>query len=148
MLDPAPVPRALPDGLLASVDVLMPNEGELATLVGLPTGTDGEAARAAAALRAEGVGTVVVKRGERGALVVDDRGVRSIPSPIVDAVDTTGAGDCFDGALAVALGEGQALDEAIHFATHAAALACTRVGAQEAQPTRTEVERLLRSTGG
>ncbi len=148
LLDPAPASRALPDGLLAAVDVLMPNEGELAALTGLPTETDEEAVRAAATLRAEGVGIVVVKRGERGALVVDDRGVRSIPSPVVAAVDTTGAGDCFDGALAVALGERQALDAAIIFATHAAALACTRVGAQEAQPTRTEVEQLLRSTEG
>lgn len=144
LLDPAPAPDTLPDDLLAHVDVLLPNEGELAALAGLPASTDEEAARAAAALRARGAGVVVVKRGERGALVVDERGARTVPRPRVDVVDTTGAGDCFDGAFTVALVEGRPLDEAARFATHAAALACTRLGAQSAQPTRDEVERVLR----
>jgi ribokinase len=66
-----------------------------------------------------------------------------VPTLRVDVVDTTGAGDCFDGALAVALAEGRSIDEAVRFATHAAALACTRLGAQSAQPERAEVEATL-----
>ena len=143
LLDPAPAPAHLPDSLLAAVDILMPNEGELRTLTGLPTGTVEEVARAAEALRARGVGSVVVKRGEHGALIVDEAGGRVVPAPRVEAIDTTGAGDCFNGALAAALAEGQTVDAAARFATHAAALACTALGAQEAQPTREQVDRLL-----
>lgn len=145
LLDPAPAPAALPAGLLALVDVLIPNEGELALLTGLPTDTEDEAARAAAQLRALGVGAVVVKRGEKGALVVDERGARPIAALRVAVVDTTGAGDSFDGALAVALVEGRERDDAARFAAHAAGLACTRLGAQEAQPSRAEVEKTLLS---
>ena len=143
LLDPAPAPATLPAGLLRNVDVLLPNEGELAMLAGMPVESVEEATQAAAALRGRGVGTVVVKRGDQGALVVDERGARTIPTLRVDVVDTTGAGDCFDGALAVALAEGRPIDEAVRFATHAAALACTRLGAQSAQPERAEVEATL-----
>ena len=79
----------------------------------------------------------------QGALVVDERGARTMPTLRVDVVDTTGAGDCFDGALAVALAEDWPIDEAVRFAAHAAALACTRLGAQSAQPERAEVEATL-----
>ncbi|HKC75637.1 MAG TPA: ribokinase [Chloroflexota bacterium] len=143
LLDPAPAPATLPAGLLRNVDVLLPNEGELAMLAGMPVESVEEATQAAAALRGRGVGTVVVKRGDQGALVVDERGARAVPTLRVDVVDTTGAGDCFDGALAVALAEGRPIDEAVRFATHAAALACTRLGAQSAQPERAEVEATL-----
>ncbi len=147
LLDPAPAPAALPAALLRDVDVLLPNEGELATLAGLPARDAAEAARAAQALRERGVGIVVVKRGEQGALIVDEQGARPIATLRVDVVDTTGAGDCFDGAFAVALAEGQPLDAAARFATHAAALSCTRLGAQSAQPTRQEVEQALVGSG-
>ena len=143
LLDPAPAPATLPEGLLRNVDVLLPNEGELAMLAGMSVESVEEATHAAAALRGHGVGTVVVKRGDQGALVVDERGARTVPTLRVDVVDTTGAGDCFDGALAVALAEGRPIDEAVRFATHAAALACTRLGAQSAQPARAEVDATL-----
>ena len=143
LLDPAPAPATLPEELLRHVDVLLPNEGELAMLAGMPVESVEEATHAAVMLRGRGVGTVVVKRGDQGALVVDERGARAVPTLRVDVVDTTGAGDCFDGALAVALAEGRSIDEAVRFATHAAALACTRLGAQSAQPERAEVEATL-----
>jgi ribokinase len=146
LLDPAPAPASLSPALLAAVDALSPNEGELAALTGMPVGTEDEATRAAEELRRRGVAAVVVKRGEQGALIVDGDGARAVPAPRVAVVDTTGAGDCFDGALAMALAEGQDLDRATRFATHAAALACTRLGAQEAQPARGDVERLLRGS--
>jgi ribokinase len=145
LLDPAPAPATLSEGLLRDVDVLLPNEGELAMLTGMAVESVEEATSAALALRGRGVGTVVVKRGDQGALVVDTRGARAVPTLRVDVVDTTGAGDCFDGALAVALAEGRSIDEAVRFATHAAALACTRLGAQSAQPERAEVEATLSS---
>ena len=143
LLDPAPAPATLPEGLLRNVDVLLPNEGELAMLAGMAVESVEATTQAAAALRGRGVGTVVVKRGDQGALVHDERGARAVPTLRVDVVDTTGAGDCFDGALAVALAEGRPIDEAVRFATHAAALACTRLGAQSAQPERAEVEATL-----
>jgi ribokinase len=143
LLDPAPAPAALSAALLRTVDVLLPNKGELAALAGMPVGSAAEAGCAATALRGRGVGAVVVKRGDQGALVVDAQGPRAVPTLRVDVVDTTGAGDCFDGALAVAMVEGRPLDEAVRFATHAAALACTRLGAQSAQPERAEVEATL-----
>ncbi len=143
LLDPAPA-TALPERLLRHVDLLLPNEGELALLSGQPvSGSTEETVRAAQRLRDRGVATVVVKRGELGALIVDGHDPREVPTLHVDVVDTTGAGDCFDGALAVALAEGQPLDAAVRFATHAAALSCTQLGAQTAQPTRAEVERAL-----
>ncbi len=144
LLDPAPAPEDLPNELLAAVDIILPNEGELARLTGLPTRTTDEVAIAAIALRARGPRTVVVKRGEKGALIVDTGELpgsgREVAAPRVDAVDTTGAGDCFNGALAVALVEDRPLDAAVAFATRAAALSCTRAGAQDAQPTRDEVD--------
>jgi len=143
LLDPAPVPQNLPAELLNTIDVLLPNEGELATLAGMPVQTEEDAVQAATLLRERGVRIVVVKRGAQGALIVDERGIRVIPTPRVTVVDTTGAGDCFDGALAVALAEGQDIDSAARFATHAAALACTRLGAQKAQPNRDDVHQLL-----
>jgi ribokinase len=88
---------------------------------------------------------VVVKCGDQGALVVDERGARAVPPLRVDVVDTAGAGDGFDGALAVALAEGRPLDEAVRFVTHAAAPASTRLGAQSVQPERAGVEATLGS---
>lgn len=143
LLDPAPVPVDVPEGLLDNVDVLLPNEGELAALTKMPVESREDVVRAAEALRLCGISIVVVKCGEYGALVVDEHGARPVPTLPVAVVDTTGAGDCFDGAFAVALAEGQPLDHAVRFGTHAAALACTRLGAQSAQPSRTEVERTL-----
>jgi ribokinase len=144
LLDPAPA-TALPERLLRHVDLLLPNEGELALLSSLPASeSDEQTARAAQRLREWGVAAVVVKCGDRGALIVDGNDPRRVPTLQVEVVDTTGAGDCFDGALAVALAEGQPLDAAVRFATYAAALSCTQLGAQTAQPTRAAVEQALR----
>jgi ribokinase len=143
LLDPAPAPASYVPDLTAEVDIILPNEGELGELTGLPIGGVDDAIRAAEKLRGRDRITIVVKRGAQGALIVDDDGPRLIPAPVVDVVDTTGAGDCFDGALAAGLLEGWSLDKSVRFATHAAALACTRIGAQSAQPTRTEVRALL-----
>jgi ribokinase len=136
ILNPAPVPEVGLD-FLELVDYLTPNAGEAARL----SGVAGEAA-AAAALRARGARCVVVTLGERGVLACGEAPPWRIPAFRIDAVDTTAAGDAFNGALAVALTEGRQLAAALRFASAAAAIACTRRGAQMSLPTRDEVERL------
>jgi ribokinase len=142
MLNPAPVPTT-PLDVWPLVDYLTPNRGEAERLSGVPA-TDAEGLAAGAQrLVANGVGTVVVTLGEDGALACDSRGTSTVPGFSVPAVDTTAAGDAFNGALAVALAEGRALADAVRFANAAGALTCTRRGAQASLPTRTDVERLL-----
>lgn len=137
ILNPAPVPDSGLD-FLALVDYLTPNAGEAARL----SGVHGDDEAAGAALRARGARCVVVTLGERGVLACGEGAPRRVPAPVVTAVDTTAAGDAFNGALAVALTEGLALPAALRFANAAAALACTRRGAQASLPTREEVARL------
>ncbi|MDP0494918.1 MAG: ribokinase [Verrucomicrobiota bacterium JB024] len=141
LLDPAPASASLPSELLEAVDVLLPNESELATLSGLPTGNLDEAATAARQLiRRSGVQEVVVTLGAQGALWVNAGSTLHLPSLSVEVVDTTAAGDTFAGALAVALASGQAMSEALRYAVTAGALACTRRGAQPSVPYKQEVE--------
>ncbi len=137
ILNPAPVPRA-PIDRLDLVDYLTPNSGEAARL----SGVRGATAVAAEALVARGAGTVIVTLGGAGALCRGNAGAHRVPALPVQAVDTTGAGDAFNGALAVALGERRDLPWALAFASAAAGLACTRRGAQPSLPTRAEVERV------
>ena len=138
ILNPAPA-QPLPDALLAHVDVLTPNETEAAALTGVPTDTDRGVEAAAQALRGRGVRTVVITLGARGAYVLSEAYAGYVAAPAAEAVDATAAGDCFNGALAVALSEGQTLPEATAFACRAAALSVTRAGAQPSLPTRAEV---------
>lgn len=150
LLDPSPAP---PDGIpesLYHVDILTPNQGEAQILSGLPVRSLDDARRAAERIVARGTRTVIVKMGPAGALlVVQDPAnparttAQHVPGFRVPVVDTTAAGDAFNGALAVALSEGKSLPEAVCFANAAGALACTKLGAQNAIPTRMEVESLL-----
>jgi ribokinase len=142
ILNPAPA-RALPDRLLRRVSLLTPNETEAELLTGVRVTDRASAARAAAALRARGVGRVIITLGRRGAFVSGEAGEQLVPGFKVKAVDTTAAGDVFNGALAVALGEGRMLVEAVRFANAAAALSVTKVGAQPSAPRRIEIQRLL-----
>lgn len=144
ILNPAPA-RELADELLRGIDILTPNETEAAFLTGIDVENDESAFRAAERLRARGVGTVIVTLGARGACVVAD-GLREIvPGFKVDPIDTTAAGDVFNGALAVALSEGREMAAAIRFANAAAAISVTRLGAQPSVPRRVEVEGFLES---
>ncbi len=141
VLNPAPA-RELPASLLKMVDVLTPNETEAALLLGLSS-TDGMDPEAAAReLMNLGVGAVVMTLGSSGAIVVDGTSAVKVPALKVDAVDTTAAGDAFNGALAVALAEGSSLQDAARFAVKAAAIAVTRLGAQPSLPTRQETDSL------
>jgi len=137
LLNPAPAqPLAL--ALLAKVDILVPNESEAAEL--LPGGAALDPVAAAAALQRQGPGTVIVTLGGDGICIADPRGTRRRPAPVVQALDTTGAGDTFIGAFAVALQEGLDTDRAAAFAQRAAAFSVTRAGAMASMPTRAELE--------
>jgi ribokinase len=149
VLNPAPVREGLGD-VWRFVDYLTPNEGEAERLTGIAVRDLRSAAAAGHALRRRGVGTVIVTLGAAGALACtaegDEERVTQALAYAVTVVDTTAAGDAFNGALAVALGGTSRLEDALRFANAAAALACTRRGAQPSLPTRAEVDGLLRAS--
>jgi ribokinase len=142
ILNPAPA-CPLPDKLLRLVTMLTPNETEASLLSGLPVSDAPSAEKAAQVLLKRGVGTVLVTLGAKGALVASAEGSQLIPGFKVKAVDTTAAGDVFNGALAVRLSEGRGLAESVRFAHAAAALSVTRRGAQPSIPTRRQINALL-----
>jgi ribokinase len=142
ILNPAPA-RELPDKLLKLVSILTPNETEAERLTGIAVTEQTTAALAADKLRARGVETVILTLGARGAFVTTASIREVVPGFRVKAVDTTAAGDVFNGALAVALGEGRPLIEAVRFANAAAAISVTRLGAQPSAPKRKEIESLF-----
>lgn len=144
ILNPAPA-QPLSDELLKCVSVLTPNETEAELLTGIKVNSDAGAGKAADKLLAKGVETVVITLGGRGALLASKSGKRLVPSFPVQAVDTTAAGDTFNGALAVALAEGKSVDQAVYFGNAAAALSVTRAGAQASTPTRKEIEKFLKA---
>ena len=146
LLNPAPA-RPLDAELLDRVDVLVVNEGEFARVTGVEVGDDAEefADRVGqAGLRC----AVVVTLGGRGAMVCENGQVTVCPAPPVTVVDTTGAGDCFVGALADALARGRSLPDALHWAVAAASLSTQSLGATTAMPTSAEVEALLARSSG
>jgi len=142
ILNPAPA-RRLPSELLRCVSILTPNESEAELLTGIRLSGLAAAKKAANKLVERGVGTVVLTLGARGALIANDEVTQVVPGFRVKAVDTTGAGDTFNGALAVALAEGKPLSEAVHIANAAAAISVTRVGAQSSAPTKQSIARFL-----
>ncbi|MEJ2340104.1 MAG: ribokinase [Gemmatimonadales bacterium] len=146
ILNPAPA-APIDVRVLRDVSVLTPNTGEAIALAGVG-GSGIEAARLAARqLRAAGVRRVIVTLGAEGALLEEEGTSAVRPAPPVAAVDTTAAGDAFNGALAVALAEGARLEAAADFANRAAALSTTREGAQPSLPTRPQVDAFARDLG-
>ena len=143
ILNPAPVQPVTP-AQLAGIDILTPNETEAAALTGLPVTTPAEAEAAARQLLGWGVKNVLLTMGAQGVLVVNEGGATLVPAFAVDeVVDTTGAGDAFNGGLAAALAEGRPLLEAVRFGCAVAGLSVTQLGTAPAMPHRNEVEALL-----
>jgi len=139
ILNPAPA-QQLPSELLSMLYMITPNETEAELLTGIPV-NDIESAKAAAQLLIEkGVEVVVITMGAQGAFLTTNEYAVLIPSYMVEAVDTTAAGDCFNGALTVALSEGAALKDAVSFANRAASISVTRMGAQASAPYRHEID--------
>lgn len=140
LLNPAPMPLdGLPAALLAHVDYLIPNAGELRTLA--PDATSMK--DAARLLLQRGPTALIVTRGKEGVEVFTRDAHFHVPAIPVHAIDTVGAGDCFSATLGVALTEGQALPDAVRFAVAAAGLSTTRLGAQASMPTRAEIAQVL-----
>lgn len=148
ILNPAPAAE-LPDGMLALCDYLTPNETEAEMLSGIPVTDLASAERAADALLARGVGAVVITLGGNGALYRDAS--RSVHVPVISAgpvVETTGAGDAFNGGFVVALSEGRDVIEAVRFGCATAGISVTRAGTAGSMPARAEIEALLARNPG
>ncbi len=142
VLNPAPA-QPLPPEIWPLVDYVTPNEIEAAHLSGLSLAGPSDAGHVARALLARGPRVVILTLGEHGAFIGTLDRMAHVPALPVTAVDTTAAGDAFNGALAVALNEGHPLDLAVRFANATAGLACTQRGAQNSLPVRAQVDTLL-----
>ena len=138
IINPAPA-QTLPDELLKIVNIITPNETEAKILTGVDVTDLDSAGEAADILHEKGVEVVIITMGSSGAFVSDGDIRELIAPPSVEALDTTAAGDTFNGALAVALSEEKSIVEAVEFANKAAAISVTRMGAQASTPYRKEM---------
>lgn len=145
ILNPAPI-QPVSDALYEKINLITPNEIEAQTLTGISVTGESGALTAAEFFFEKGVPQVVITLGKKGAFAATPQAHRLIPAKTVAAVDTTGAGDAFNGALTAALAEGADLFRACEFANAAAALSVTRPGAGLSMPTRAEIETLLAQT--
>ena len=139
ILNPAPA-HPLPADLLRHLYLITPNETEAEMITGVKITDESSAGEAARALSGLGVQHVIITLGSKGALIYSNGKAEMVPALKVEAVDTTAAGDVFNGALTVALSEGRSLKEAARFACKASAISVTRVGAQSSAPYRNEVD--------
>jgi ribokinase len=139
ILNPAPAAE-LSDELLRNIYLITPNETEAEILTGVKVTDEQSAMKAASALHEKGVEIVIITMGAAGAFLLENGNSQLIKAPKVDAVDTTAAGDTFNGALVVALSEGKTIQESIVFANKAAAISVTRIGAQSSVPSRNEIK--------
>jgi ribokinase len=137
ILNPAPA-CLLSDELLSKISIITPNEKEASMLTGVEVNDIASAQHAARILSAKGIETVIITLGEEGALSYQQNIFSIIPTNKVTAIDTTAAGDVFNGALAVALSEQRNIEDAIMFANKAASISVTRLGAQASAPYRSE----------
>ena len=142
ILDPAPA-QPLPEALYAAVDILTPNESEAAALVGFPLDDPDAIARASQTLLTRGARSVIVKLGSKGVFWSNGPESAHFPAFPVEAVDSVGAGDAFNGGLAVGLSDGLDMAAAIRWGLAAGALSVMKSGAQPSMPDRAAVEILL-----
>lgn len=139
VLNPAPA-CGLSEELLRNISVITPNKTEAEMLSGIRIKDMETAGLAAHAIKDKGVGTVIITLGNTGALVLHENTLTHVPALQVEAIDTTAAGDVFNGALVVALSEGKSVLEATVFACKAAAISVTRMGAQSSAPFKREAD--------
>jgi len=138
ILNPAPA-KQLSDYLLNCLYLIMSNENETELLTGIKVTDASSAEKAAEKLIRRGVKNVIITMGAAGAYLLSDKVSKLIPVVPIRALDTTAAGDVFNGALAVAISEGSDLEEAVVFANTAASISVTRMGAQASAPFRKEI---------
>jgi ribokinase len=145
ILNPAPA-QLLKNDLLQMVDYLIPNEYEIATMTEISCQNSTDLHKAANTLISKGAKNLIVTLGNKGSLIFSEKSNEktTIPAWKVQAVDTTAAGDCFIGALAIGLSEGKSLKDAAAFASAAAAISVTRVGAQPSLPKKDEVIQFMK----
>lgn len=144
IFNPAPA-RQIDINLMSLVDIMIPNETELALLTNCSVNTSEEVSAAARKLLDSGVKHVIVTMGDKGALCCNESGNHHVSSYIVKAVDTTAAGDAYTGGLAAGLAEGKTLQDSMKFAAAVAALSVTKHGAQPSLPRRIDVGEFMSS---
>ena len=142
IVNPAPANR-IRDDVWKHVFIITPNETEAELLTGISIVDDDSARKAAQVFHQKGIENVVITLGKRGAYWSDTISEGFVAAPSVSVVDTTAAGDCFSGALAVALAEKKSLADAVKFANVSASISVTRMGAQASMPSRKEVDKIL-----
>ena len=138
ILNPAPAQK-LDDELLNGLFIISPNETEASLLTGITVKDEETASQAATVFLSRGVQNVIITMGPAGAYVRSGTISKIVPVEPVKAIDTTAAGDVFNGALAVAISEGMPIENAVAFANKAAAISVTRIGAQASIPYRNEI---------
>lgn len=143
ILNPAPARQDIPDELYTLTDIITPNEIEASQLTGIKVNDADSAARAATELRHRGAKIAIIKLGRHGVFCAADKESFFLPAFPVKAVDTTAAGDAFNGALAVAIASGESLRRAVVWGAAAGALCATKVGAQPAMPNRQAFDTFL-----
>ncbi len=142
ILNPAPA-IPLPDHLLKNISIITPNEIEAEILTGISVRNTDSAMQATACLHEKGIETIIITLGAKGCYLSKDNIRKIIPGFSVKAIDTTAAGDTFNGAFAVALAEGLPIEEAVRFANAAGALSVTKEGAQPSIPYRKDIKAFL-----
>ncbi len=143
ILNPAPA-RPVSARTLAHVDILTPNETEARVLLGLEPAAEVPTEILAKRLLALGPKTVVLTQGRRGALIATKDRIRTIASPVIDLVDSTGAGDAFNGHLAYHMAQGKSVEEAVELAVYAGAYCAEKLGVIDGLPTAQELDDFIK----
>ena len=147
ILNPAPFQK-VSEEIFSEVDYITPNETEAEFFTGIPVNTEADAEKAAVKFISLGVKNVVITLGKNGVFYSNGTRCLSVPGIVVDSVDTTGAGDAFNGGFATAIAEGYDLETALKFANCVGALSTTRRGSATAMPRRSEIMKFLNQNYG
>lgn len=142
VINPAPATK-LPEELLLLIDVITPNQTEAEILTGVPVVDERGSQQAAAILHKKGINTVIITMGEQGVWVSENGKGKRLPAYQVDAIDTVAAGDTFNGVFITYWLEGRNVEESVNFASAAAAISVTRLGAQSSIPWRHEIDEFM-----